>query len=83
MDEFWSFVKKKKNQRWTWYAIEKQTGIIISWHNGGRTDWDLRILLSQVQEIPIKKYYTDHLNFYKVTLMDSEDSVGKDQPRQI
>ena len=77
MDEFWSFVKKKKNQRWTWYAIEKQTGIIISWHNGRRTDWDLRVLLSQVQEIPIKKYYTDHLNFYKTTLMDSEHIVGK------
>jgi insertion element IS1 protein InsB len=77
MDEFWSFVKRKKNQRWTWYAIEKQTGIIISWHNGKRTDWDLRILMGQVQEIPIKKYYTDHLNFYKKTLMDSEHIVGK------
>ena len=77
MDEFWSFVKKKKNQRWTWYAIEKQTGIIISWHNGRRTDWDLRILLNQVQEIPIKKYYTDHLNFYKTTLLGSEHVASK------
>ena len=23
MDEFWSFVGNKENQRWTWYAIER------------------------------------------------------------
>jgi IS1 family transposase len=28
MDEFWSFVQTKGNQRWTWYAIERRTGII-------------------------------------------------------
>ncbi|MDR2511507.1 MAG: hypothetical protein LBC89_03460 [Bacteroidales bacterium] len=24
MDEFWSFVQSKSNQRRTWYAIERQ-----------------------------------------------------------
>ena len=83
MDEFWSFVNNKKNQRWTWYAIEKQTGIIISWHNGKRTNRDLNILLSQVREIPIKKYFTDHLDFYRTTLRPSEHIPGKDQTQQI
>jgi insertion element IS1 protein InsB len=23
MDEFWSFVQNRSNQRWTWYAIER------------------------------------------------------------
>jgi insertion element IS1 protein InsB len=45
MDEFWSFVQKKSNQRWTWYAIDKASGIILAWHNGGRTDADFRQLL--------------------------------------
>ncbi|MDR2026993.1 MAG: hypothetical protein LBQ01_05450, partial [Prevotellaceae bacterium] len=38
MDEFWSFVGNKSNQRWTWYAIDKNSGIILAWYNGKRTD---------------------------------------------
>jgi insertion element IS1 protein InsB len=34
MDEFWSFVSNKSNQRWTWYAIDKNSGIIPVWNNG-------------------------------------------------
>ena len=30
MDEFWSFVQTKTNQRWTWYAMDKRSGIIFS-----------------------------------------------------
>ena len=37
-DEFWSYVGKKSNQRWTWYAVERKTGLIIAFHNGPRTD---------------------------------------------
>ena len=40
MDEFWSFVQNKGNQRWTWYAIERNSGIILAWHNGKRRDDD-------------------------------------------
>jgi insertion element IS1 protein InsB len=83
MDEFRSCVKKKKNQRLTWYVIEKQTGIIISWHNGKRTNQDLKILLSQVRNIPIKKYFTDHLDFYRTFLPLLKHVPGKDQTLQI
>ena len=44
MDEFWSFVQNKKNQRWTWYAIERNSGIILAWHNGKRRDEDFLVL---------------------------------------
>lgn len=29
LDEFWSFVGNKSNQRWTWYGIERNSGIIL------------------------------------------------------
>jgi IS1 family transposase len=45
MDEFWSFIQKKSNQRWTWYAIERTSGCILAWHNGKRQDKDFLILL--------------------------------------
>ena len=44
MDEFWSFVQNKSNQRWTWYAIERKSGCILAWHNGRRTDKDFLVL---------------------------------------
>ncbi|MDR0613121.1 MAG: hypothetical protein LBG45_06530, partial [Dysgonamonadaceae bacterium] len=40
MDEFRSFVQNKGNQRWTWYATERRSGIILAWHNGKRQDKD-------------------------------------------
>ena len=40
MDEVWSYVGKKGNQRWTWYAMDKSSGIILAWHNGTRGDGD-------------------------------------------
>ena len=55
MDAFWSFVETKTNQRWTWYAMDKRSGIILSWHNGKRTDEDLQILLEQIEDIPISQ----------------------------
>jgi len=58
-DEFWSFVGSKDNQRWTWYAMDKDSGIIVAWHNGKRTDADFLELLDHMKEIPVACYYTD------------------------
>ena len=37
-DEVRSYVGKKQNQRWTWHAVERNTGVILAWRNGRRTD---------------------------------------------
>lgn len=37
-DEFWSFVQTKANQRWTWYALERGSGLILAFHQGRRKD---------------------------------------------
>ena len=29
MDEFWSYVGNKKNRRWTLYAIDRRSGIVV------------------------------------------------------
>jgi hypothetical protein len=31
IDEQWSFVGNKSNQRWIWYAIEHSTNIILAY----------------------------------------------------
>ena len=53
-DEFWSYVGDKSNQRWTWYVIERQTGIILAHQNGKRTDAVCQQLLKKLQVFPIR-----------------------------
>lgn len=38
VDELWSFVKNKKNQRWLWYAIDHDTGEILAYTFAKRKD---------------------------------------------
>jgi insertion element IS1 protein InsB len=83
MDEFWSFVKTKSNQRWTWYAMDKKSGIIIAWHNGKRTDKDCKILLNLMSDIPINRYYTDDWGAYERLLPSGKHIVGKDETWKI
>jgi insertion element IS1 protein InsB len=30
LDEMWSFVQSKENQRWLWWAIDHQTGEVLA-----------------------------------------------------
>jgi IS1 family transposase len=57
MDEFWSFVHNKRNQRWTWYAIERQSCCILSWHNGKRQDKDFLALWELLYQTANKPSY--------------------------
>ena len=79
MDEFWSFVAKKSNQRWTWYAMDKASGIILAWHNGSRTDADFRKLIEYLENIPIDFYYTDDWGAYSRYLSQDRHCIGNDR----
>ena len=83
MDEFWSFVKCKGNQRWTWYAKDKNSGVIIAWHNGKRTDNDLCQLLEYMTNIPVNMYYTDDWGAYERLIPNYQHTVGKNETWRI
>ena len=38
MDEMWSFVGSKRQQRWLWHAIDHQTGSVLAYVCGPRED---------------------------------------------
>jgi insertion element IS1 protein InsB len=38
MDEMWSFVGKKSQQRWLWHAIDHISGIVLAYVCGTRED---------------------------------------------
>ena len=79
LDECWSFVGSKKEQRWTWLAMDKKSGIILAWHNGKRTDKVFGILLSYLYLIPIAFYYSDSWGSYSKYLPNDIHYIGKDK----
>jgi insertion element IS1 protein InsB len=30
VDDLWSFVQKKEQQRWLWHAIDHQSGVVLA-----------------------------------------------------
>jgi insertion element IS1 protein InsB len=83
MDEFWSFVQKKSNQRWTWYAIERKSGCILAWHNGKRTDKDFLALWILLQSFPISVDHTDNWASYSRYIPAGMHRIGKDNTWKI
>lgn len=83
-DEFWSFVGKKANKRWTWYLIERFSGIIIAWQNGNRADAVLKLLLEKVKHLPIWICHTDDWGVYSRLFPDEYlHVIGKDNTWKI
>ena len=78
MDEQWSFVAKKKNQRWLWYAWEPRYKRVIA-HAFGKRDTDtfneLQRLLSK---FTIPFYCTDDYSVLLIleTLLSDEALEG-------
>ena len=59
--------------------MDKNSGIIIAWHNGKRTDEDFKILLHRMDNIPINKYYTDDWGSYSRLLPTEKHIIGKSE----
>jgi len=65
MDEQWSFVGNKSNQRWIWYAVEHSTNTIRAYVFGRRKDSVFKELKTLLDPFGIKQYYTDDWGTYK------------------
>jgi insertion element IS1 protein InsB len=79
MDGFWSFVQHKGNQRWTWYALECRSGIILARHSGKRQDRDFLALWELLKPCPIQKYHTDAWDAYSKYIPPHRHWIGKDR----
>lgn len=81
-DELWSFVGSKKNPKWIWIVMERETRQVIAFHVGGRTKQDAKELWRKIPE----KYretlfvYTDFLKSYEAALPKQQHKAsGKDE----
>jgi len=83
-DEFWSYVGKKSNKRWTWYLIERKSGVVIVWQNGDRSASTLQKLLDLITHLPISVCYTDDWAAYSKLLPEKYfHIIGKDNTWKI
>ena len=83
IDEQWSYVGKKENQRWLWSAIDAATGCVLAFALGRRTNDTLEKLLSKLEVFNIRTYYTDDLQSYASLIPKEKHVVGKEYMQKI
>ena len=83
LDEQWSFVKKKSNQRWLWYAVDHTTNTVLAYALGKRKDIILKQLKTLLDPFGISCYYTDDWGAYDRCLEADKHEVGKINTQKI
>ncbi len=83
IDEMWSFVAKKEEQRWLWYAINHNTSEILGYVLGRRKDTTFLELKNLLQPFEIDRYFTDDWGAYARHLDSNQHSIGKTNTQKI
>lgn len=83
-DEFWSFVRSKDHQRWTWYAWDAKRKCILAHHNGRRTNASCKTLCEKLSKrYDIRRYNTDDWQSYSKLLPPSKHRISKKGTQRI
>jgi len=83
MDEMWSFVGRKKEQRWLWHAIDHATGAVLAYVFGRRKDEVFLQLKALLEPFGLTRFYTDHWGAYTRQLDAEVHSPGKRHTQKI
>jgi len=84
-DEQWSYVQNKGNQRWLWWVEDHDTGQVVAFLFGRRTNESFRRLLALLAKsgIEVSRWFTDYWWAYYDLLPASLHQAGKDQTQSI
>ncbi len=83
MDEMWSYVGKKANQRWLWHAIDRVTGNVLAYVLGRRKDEVFLELKDLLEPFGITRFYTDDWGAYERHLDPEKHVIGKRNTQRI
>ena len=76
VDEMWSFIGRKQDQRWLWHAIDHRSGRVLAYVFGRRQD-DVFLKLKELLEpFGITTYYTDYWGAYTRHIEADEHAPG-------
>ena len=83
LDEQWSYVGKKSNQRWLWHAVDHATNTVLAYVFGKRKDDVFKELKSLLEPFNIGRYYTDDWGAYERHLDPEKHEIGKANTQKI
>jgi insertion element IS1 protein InsB len=83
LDEQWSFVCKKSNQRWLWLAIEHESRVVLAFAFGRRGDEVFSELKSLLAPYGITTFYTDAWGAYSRNLPAANHVASKSNTQRI
>lgn len=83
LDEQWSFVQTKDDQRWLWHAIDRATNRVLAYAFGPRTDDVCRELYERLTPFQVAQYYTDGWGAYQRILPADRHTVSKRETQRI
>ena len=83
MDEMWSFVQSKRQQRWLWHAIDHHNGEVLADVLAPHEDTALSRLLELLEPFGIQKFYTDNWGAYSRQLDSQQHTIGKPHTQKI
>lgn len=83
MDQMWSFVQSKKQQRWLWHAIDHQTGKVLAYVLATHEDAALKQLQQLLAPFSIQQFYTDGWGAYQRLLNEQHHTITKANTQRI
>ena len=84
IDEFWSFVNKRMEQkRWCWYVLDRATRKILAFHIGKRNTGSCKKLIQKVNHLSIGRFYSDDYKAYSKVLPAEKHIIGKEHTTHI
>ncbi len=83
IDAMWSFVGKKKEQRWLWHAVDHRSGKVLAYVLGACKDEVFVQLKALLEPFGIQRFYTDGGGAYARYLAPEEHTPGKRNTQRI
>ena len=83
LDEQWSSVGKKSNQRWLWYAVDDASNTVLAYTFGKRQDAVFNELKTLLDPLELRRYYADDWGAYERQLEVDKHQVGKQNTQKI
>lgn len=83
MDEMWSYVQSKQQQRWLWLAIDHATRKVLAYVLASHEDQAFLALKALLAPFGIMQFYTDGGGAYKRHLAPALHTVGKRNTQRI
>jgi insertion element IS1 protein InsB len=83
LDEQWSFVQKKDDQRWLWHVVDRASNRILAYVIGPHTDAVFEQLYALLAPFRIRHYYTDGWPTYQKYLPADRHTISKRGTQRI